>query len=116
MTSLKSRFVSACAAGALSLTLAVPASAQLGKQMGLIEPNVAADSALLTLPHMNAAIVQALKDARPILSITARAQDRRHRRRETVRQALKTWLCSQTGAPIHRNARPAMDSMDSDDS
>ena len=71
MTLLKSRIVSACAAAALSLTLAVPASAQLGKQMGLIEPNVAADSALLTLPPMNAAIVQALKDARPILSISA---------------------------------------------
>ena len=47
----------ACA-GALVL-LASPASAQLGRQRGLVEPNIAADSTLLKLPYMNAAIVQA---------------------------------------------------------
>ena len=57
----------ACA-GALVL-LASPASAQLGRQRGLVEPNIAADSTLLKLPYMNAAIVQAIKDARPILSV-----------------------------------------------
>jgi len=57
--------------GALALTLPAPASAQLGRQKGLVEPNVAADSAMLALPHMNASIVQSLKDARPILSIVA---------------------------------------------
>lgn len=56
---------------ALSLTIALPVSAQLGKQQGLVEPNVAADSTMLALPHMNAALVQALKEARPILSIVA---------------------------------------------
>lgn len=58
----------------LSLTLLSLASpsialAQLGRQQGLVEPNVAPDSALLRLPHLNPAIVQAIKDARPILSI-----------------------------------------------
>ena len=69
---MKSRSViSAFALGTLSLTSALPAWAQLGKQQGLVEPNVAADSTMLTLPHMNAALVQALRDARPILSIVA---------------------------------------------
>jgi len=45
------------------------AHAQLGRQRGLVEPNVAADSTLLQLPYMTAAIVRAIKDARPILSI-----------------------------------------------
>ena len=55
----------------LSLAITQPLSAQLGRQLGLLEPNVAADSTMLTLPHMNAALVQTLKDARPILSIVA---------------------------------------------
>ncbi len=45
------------------------AGAQLGRQQGLVEPNVAPDSVLLRLPYMNQAIVQAIKDARPILSV-----------------------------------------------
>ena len=56
---------------ALSLTIALPLSAQLGKQQGLVEPNVAADSIVMALPHMNAALVKVLKEARPILSIVA---------------------------------------------
>ncbi len=56
---------------ALSLTIALPLSAQLGKQQGLVEPNVAADSTMMALPHMNAALVKVLKEARPILSIVA---------------------------------------------
>ena len=50
---------------------AAPAVAQLGRQQGLVEPNVAADSTLLRLPHFNADIVQAVKDAKPILSVVA---------------------------------------------
>lgn len=60
------------ATAAIALTfLPAAASAQLGKQAGLVEPNVAADSTMATLPHMNAALVQSLKDARPILSVVA---------------------------------------------
>jgi hypothetical protein len=50
---------------------ATSASAQLGRQQGLVEPNVAADSVLLKLPNLNAATVEALKGARPLLSIVA---------------------------------------------
>lgn len=52
-------------------TFASTAAAQLGKQMGLVEPNIAADSTMLTLPYMSAAIVNAIKSARPILSIVS---------------------------------------------
>jgi hypothetical protein len=45
-------------------------SAQLGRQQGLVEPNVAADTAMVKLPGMNQAIVDAIKAARPILSVT----------------------------------------------
>jgi hypothetical protein len=61
-------------AGATLLMISVagstPANAQLGRQQGLVEPNVAADSAMVGLPHLNAQIVEALKAARPILSAT----------------------------------------------
>jgi hypothetical protein len=55
----------------LALPLALPgrAAAQLGRQQGLVEPNVAPDSVLLGLPYLTPALVQAIKDARPILSI-----------------------------------------------
>ena len=55
----------------MASSAAVPAlaSAQLGRQQGLLEPNIAADSMLLKLPYLTAPIVQAIKDARPILSI-----------------------------------------------
>lgn len=71
MTSLRTVFVLSGAFVSLSVASAMPAAAQLGKQQGLVEPNIAADSVLQALPHMNAALVQSLKDARPILSIVA---------------------------------------------
>lgn len=52
-----------------TLAAAGTASAQLGKQQGLVEPNVAADSTLQKLPHLNAAAIDALKGAKPLLSI-----------------------------------------------
>ena len=58
-----------CAIVALSLSALSSASAQLGRQQGLVEPNVAADTTMLKLPYMTAAIVDAIKGARPILSI-----------------------------------------------
>lgn len=59
---------------ALSALVALPvasASAQLGRQQGLVEPNVAADSTLAKLPGLNAAAIEALKSAKPLLSIVA---------------------------------------------
>lgn len=58
-------------ATALTLLSASTASAQLGRQLGLVEPNVAADSTVAALPGMPAHTVQALKEARPILSAVA---------------------------------------------
>ena len=43
--------------------------AQLGRQQGLVEPNVASDSAMLAVPNITAPLVEALKAARPILSV-----------------------------------------------
>jgi DNA uptake protein ComE-like DNA-binding protein len=57
------------ALGAMIVGMAGSASAQLGRQQGLVEPNVAADSTLLALPNMNEATVEALKGAKPLLSI-----------------------------------------------
>lgn len=58
----------ACLVTALG-TVPVTVSAQLGKQQGLVEPNVAADSTLSKLPGMNAGAVEALKNSKPLLSI-----------------------------------------------
>jgi DNA uptake protein ComE-like DNA-binding protein len=58
----------AAAVAALLVAKSAPALAQLGAQMGLVEPNVAADSVMTGVPHVNAAIAEALKAARPILS------------------------------------------------
>jgi DNA uptake protein ComE-like DNA-binding protein len=47
--------------------LSAPAHAQVGK--GLLDPNIAAEQDLLALPHMTPAIVKALMDRRPFMSI-----------------------------------------------
>lgn len=52
----------------LLMAAASPLSAQLGRQQGLVDPNIAPDSVLLALPNLNAARVEAIKNARPILS------------------------------------------------
>ena len=67
MTSIARSAIAGLALVALSATAS---EAQLGRQQGLVEPNIAADSAMLGLPHMNAALVETLKAARPILSAT----------------------------------------------
>ena len=65
------RVFGACAVTIALAALAAPAAAQLGRQQGLVEPNVAADSMVAALPHLNADIAAALKAARPILSAAA---------------------------------------------
>ncbi len=44
--------------------------AQLGKQMGLLNPNTAAEADLAKVPHLNAEMVKDLIAKRPFLSIT----------------------------------------------
>lgn len=65
MTSARTRFCTALAFFAVAPSVL---HAQLGRQQGLVEPNVAADSTLNALPHMNAGVTEALKGAKPILS------------------------------------------------
>lgn len=67
ISSIRSALLAVVACG----TLSTSAAAQLGRQQGLVEPNVATDSAFATLPHMTTAIAQSLKDAKPILSVVA---------------------------------------------
>jgi hypothetical protein len=55
---------------ALTAGFTTSASAQLGRQQGLLEPNVAADSQMLRLALITPATVESLKGAIPILSIT----------------------------------------------
>jgi DNA uptake protein ComE-like DNA-binding protein len=55
---------------AIAAGLAVAANAQVGRQQGLIDPNVAAEKDLLALPHMNPTIVKGIIERRPFLSMT----------------------------------------------
>ena len=51
-----------------SLIAQSTATAQLGRQQGLLEPNVASDSAMLGVPGVTDAVVASIKAARPVLS------------------------------------------------
>jgi len=56
---------------ALTLVLfAAPATAQVGKSQGVVDPNVAGEAELRAVPHFSAAIVTALLAQRPFLSQT----------------------------------------------
>jgi DNA uptake protein ComE-like DNA-binding protein len=57
-----------CAAAMFVALLSAPASAQVAN--GLIDPNVASEKQLLSLPHMTAPAVKALLARRPFLSVT----------------------------------------------
>jgi DNA uptake protein ComE-like DNA-binding protein len=49
---------------------AVPARAQVGKSLGVVDANTAAEKDLLAMPHMTPAIVKGLIEKRPFTSIT----------------------------------------------
>jgi DNA uptake protein ComE-like DNA-binding protein len=53
---------------AFGLVAGVGVNGQVGKSMGLIDPNVAAEKDLLALPHMAPAIVKGLLDKRPFMN------------------------------------------------
>ena len=61
------------------LAAPVSASAQLGRQMGLIDPNVATEAQLLAVPNMTAPVVKELLAKRPFMNIVE----------------LNTWLLTQ---------------------
>jgi DNA uptake protein ComE-like DNA-binding protein len=52
---------------ALFLVVAAP---QVGRQQGLIDPNIAAEKELLSLPGMTPVLVKGIMDRRPFLSMT----------------------------------------------
>ena len=59
--------------GAALLALAVmaaPASAQVGKSLGVADANTAPEKDLLAMPHMTPALVKGLLEKRPFASIT----------------------------------------------
>jgi DNA uptake protein ComE-like DNA-binding protein len=49
--------------------LPLAAQAQLGRQSGLLDANIATEQQLAALPHMNAALVKSVIDGRPFLSM-----------------------------------------------
>ena len=59
------------AAFALALALAVPAAAQVGKSLGVVDANSVSEADLARMPAMTPAIAKALVAARPFDSITA---------------------------------------------
>ena len=61
------------------LAAPMPVAAQLGRQMGLIDPNVAKEAELLAVPNMTAPVVKELMAKRPFMNIVE----------------LNTWLLSQ---------------------
>jgi len=54
----------------LAAGVAAPAQAQVGKSMGVVDANTAAEKDLLAMPHMTPAIVKGLIEKRPFGSIT----------------------------------------------
>jgi DNA uptake protein ComE-like DNA-binding protein len=55
----------------LSFTLLTGSvTGQVGRQQGLIDPNIAGEKELLALPHLNATIVKGIMDRRPFLSMS----------------------------------------------
>ena len=66
---MKIEKVMAAAVLALSM-MATPAAAQVGKSLGVVDANTAAEKDLLAMPHMTPAIVKGLLEKRPFASIT----------------------------------------------
>jgi DNA uptake protein ComE-like DNA-binding protein len=70
MTQWKSLVCLHLMALALILVVAGTAAAQVGRQQGLLDPNLASESELLALPHLNAAIARGILERRPFLTMT----------------------------------------------
>lgn len=67
---IKMRILNLIAPVVLMAGLTNTLNAQLGRQQGLLDPNVAAEQDLLALPHLNAQLVKEITTQRPFLSIT----------------------------------------------
>jgi DNA uptake protein ComE-like DNA-binding protein len=64
------RLISAAAALVIVFMAATAANGQVGKSLGIVDPNVAAEKDLLGLPHMTPAIVKGMMEKRPFMSVT----------------------------------------------
>jgi DNA uptake protein ComE-like DNA-binding protein len=64
------RLISAAATLVVLCIAAASVNGQVGKSLGLIDTNAAAEKDLLALPHMTPAIVKGILEKRPFMSIT----------------------------------------------
>ena len=64
------RLISATATFVLLFVVATTVNGQVGKSLGIVDPNSAAEKDLLSLPHMTPAIVKGIMEKRPFMSIT----------------------------------------------
>jgi len=64
------RLVQAAIAASALFVGASPALAQVGKSVTIVDANIASEKELAAMPHLNAALVKAIVDARPFPSIT----------------------------------------------
>jgi DNA uptake protein ComE-like DNA-binding protein len=65
-----SGFFRLMAATAVCVVLPAGAGAQVGRQQGLLDPNIAAEKELLAFPLLNAGLVKSILERRPFTSIT----------------------------------------------
>jgi DNA uptake protein ComE-like DNA-binding protein len=70
LTTRLTRLTTCFVAAAVIVMASATASAQVGKSLGVVDANTAAEKDLLAMPHMNAAIVKGLIEKRPFASIT----------------------------------------------
>ncbi len=70
MKLLKSLMFATITSLALAAGFAGKVEGQIGRQQGLIDPNIAGEKELLALPHLNATIVKGIMERRPFLSMT----------------------------------------------
>ncbi|MEK6322467.1 MAG: hypothetical protein AABN33_12375 [Acidobacteriota bacterium] len=69
MNRKSSLLFAAVASIALAVSLTINVQGQVGKSLGLIDANSAAEKDLLALPHMTPAIVKGIIEKRPFISI-----------------------------------------------
>ena len=68
---MRSRFRIPTALAVASLVITYPASAQVGENLALLNPNLASSDELASVPGLNSAAVAAIEDGRPFLSMAA---------------------------------------------
>jgi DNA uptake protein ComE-like DNA-binding protein len=65
------RWSGAAPAFLATVFVSTAAAAQVGRQPGLVDPNLATAEQLEKLPHLTPALAKAIRDGRPFLSMTA---------------------------------------------